>query len=268
MGESDKFKFSYKCLGDDIFVITAPLEEVVYLILGKERAILIDTGMGIGSLKSYIEEITNKELIVINTHGHPGHAGGNGEFKSVFMHPKDKILYSQMCTTQYRINDLQTIFHKKESEVEQLVEYKDNICYLDDFNYFDLGGRVIETMLLPGHTQGSICLYDKKSGILFAGDMINGTGTWLYHEYSTSLQVYYTSLRMLLKRSWNITKVCPGSLPSPISSDFVENNEMCARRILLHDDKGEPFQDSTGSGLIYSYSGASIIYNPNNIYEI
>lgn len=51
-----------------------------FLVVGEERAALIDTGAGMGNLAKEVKEITDKPLYVLNTHGHVDHAGGNGRF--------------------------------------------------------------------------------------------------------------------------------------------------------------------------------------------
>jgi glyoxylase-like metal-dependent hydrolase (beta-lactamase superfamily II) len=70
-------EISYEDLGNGIYVFTAPpIGNHQYLIVGTEKALLIDTGFSIESLKEKIEEITMLPLILVNTHGHPDHCGG------------------------------------------------------------------------------------------------------------------------------------------------------------------------------------------------
>ena len=56
-----------------------------FLVVGEERAALIDTGAGMGNLAKEVKEITDKPLYVLNTHGHVDHAGGNGQFPVVYL---------------------------------------------------------------------------------------------------------------------------------------------------------------------------------------
>ena len=55
--------------------------EYMYLLEGSEKALLLDTGYGAGNLRAFVEQLTDKPVIVANTHYHPDHAGGNGEFE-------------------------------------------------------------------------------------------------------------------------------------------------------------------------------------------
>ena len=59
--------------------------ENMYLLEGEEKALLLDTGYGVGNLREYVERLTEKPVIVANTHYHPDHSAGNGEFEQVYL---------------------------------------------------------------------------------------------------------------------------------------------------------------------------------------
>ena len=64
---------------DHIYAVHEPgqVEEVIsFLIVGTERALLFDTGLGIGDIKSLVDELTDKPLLVLNSHSHYDHIGG------------------------------------------------------------------------------------------------------------------------------------------------------------------------------------------------
>lgn len=65
----------------------------IFLFVGTERALLLDTGIGIGDLKGLVEEITDKPYDVVLTHGHRDHTGGAGWFDTVYLNRKDYELY-------------------------------------------------------------------------------------------------------------------------------------------------------------------------------
>jgi glyoxylase-like metal-dependent hydrolase (beta-lactamase superfamily II) len=62
-----------------------------------------------------------------------------------------------------------------------------------DGDMFDLGGIVLEAMLTPGHTQGSICLLDRKNKVLYTGDAINKL-PYIFSPSSTSIEEYLQTL--------------------------------------------------------------------------
>lgn len=69
----------------------------MHLICGECGALLLDTGYGIGNLKSVIEQLTDKPVSVFNTHWHGDHTGGNSQFENVYMHEFD-IPYWKECS--------------------------------------------------------------------------------------------------------------------------------------------------------------------------
>lgn len=63
----------------------------IFLFVGTERALLLDTGIGIGDLKGLVEEITDKPYDVVLTHGHRDHTGGAGWFDTVYQSSRKSI---------------------------------------------------------------------------------------------------------------------------------------------------------------------------------
>ena len=79
---------------DTLYQIKDALGVLSTLIIGCDKALLFDTGYGIGNLKEEVERITTKPLIVVNSHGHMDHACGNYLFEKVYIHPDD----IKLCT--------------------------------------------------------------------------------------------------------------------------------------------------------------------------
>jgi len=260
--------FSCADLGNGIFAITAWMKEQIYLVLGSESALLIDTGMGIGSLRKYIESLTTLPLIVMNTHGHPDHAGGNGEFEEVYQHSADVDIYQKMCTKEYRLSDMEAVCGKAFADKEsQLIPQGGLLLPLKDRRKFDLGNRTIEIIHMPGHTPGSICLYDSSTETLFSGDTIVGVDCWLYLDHCAPLETYYKALEKLKAQNWTIQSICPGHLPTPLKPEMIDLFIGGAGRILSHSVQGTPCRTFAGAGMRYPFEGGCIIYNPDNLYE-
>ena len=79
-------------INDDTHIISfMGGSQFMYLLEGEEKALLIDTGWGAGNLRTFVEKLTDKPVIVTNTHGHLDHSGGNGEWESVLMLPGAEI---------------------------------------------------------------------------------------------------------------------------------------------------------------------------------
>lgn len=259
--------FSHIDYGNGIFAITAPMGEQIYLIKGEKSAALIDTGMGIGSLKEYVQKLTRLPLIVINTHGHPDHAGGNGEFPITYLHRDDIHVYHEMCTEVYRISDIRKIFKEPIPTYENaIIPFIGCTLELFDGEKIDLGGRTLEVLLTPGHTEGSVCLFDFKTGTLFSGDTVSEPANWLYLSDSTSVATYFRSVKNILKNFRDITQVLGGHPPTPVSADMVERKMRCALAI-CKGAVGTPIETFAGRGFLYELEGAGLIYNPNRVYD-
>lgn len=85
--------FRTEKISDRVTRIYAVCTELMYLVEGDEKAALLDTGSGFGSLRSVVDQLTDKPVIVLLTHGHTDHAMGAGEFDVVYMNHKDDYIY-------------------------------------------------------------------------------------------------------------------------------------------------------------------------------
>src|SRR5262249_27657364 len=83
---SDPWIEVYK-VAPSVFAIYEPpqaKETISYLTLGSKQALLFDTGMGISDIKKVVAELTKLPVIVLNSHTHDDHVGGNWEFDNVY----------------------------------------------------------------------------------------------------------------------------------------------------------------------------------------
>src|SRR5580765_436826 len=81
--------FSATKAGEGLWIISDHGSDNIYLVEGNDKAMLIDTGLGVARLSAFVKTLTTKPLIVVNTHGHPDHAGGDFEFKAVYANSAD-----------------------------------------------------------------------------------------------------------------------------------------------------------------------------------
>ncbi|HWZ82163.1 MAG TPA: MBL fold metallo-hydrolase [Terriglobales bacterium] len=152
-------------------------EEVIsYLILGEKRAVLFDTGMGIGKISEVVVRLTPLPVTVINSHTHFDHVGGNAEFKEVWNRDLaftsknargQTNVYSQDALAPERLCGPLPVGVKPESH--SIRPWKSTHS-LRDGEQIDLGGRIVEVLFTPGHTPDSLSLLDSKNGLLFTGD--------------------------------------------------------------------------------------------------
>ena len=169
-----------------IFLMDEGHEATGYLVVGKERACVIDTMNGYNDLNAAVRKLTDKPLTVVNTHGHPDHIFGNVYFREAFMNPKDLEL-ARMFT--------------ESPEYLKILEEKGGTFppFRDIFpgEIIDLGGRTLEVFALPGHTPGGILLLLREDRILFTGDSVNHH-LWMQLEGCLSLRAYLKELDRII----------------------------------------------------------------------
>lgn len=147
-----------------------------WLILGNEKAIVVDTLQENELLYDMVTSLTRLPLEVVLTHGHPDHAG-NGLHKfleknvPIYMNEKDKIILHG--------------FSKEET---------DKFQNLEEGMKFDLGGRELEMISCAGHTPGSMCLLDWENKEVFSGDAIGSGSFWMQLPESLTLNEFIPNL--------------------------------------------------------------------------
>ena len=176
-------------------------ETIGYLIVGKKRALLFDTGMGISDVKRVVQELTKLPIIVLNSHTHDDHVGGNWEFDTVYGMDTDftrKNAQGSREDAQAEITPDQLCGPlPKDFDAKAYMTRPWKIAaYIHDRDRFDLGGRVIEVIATPGHTPDAISLIDRANGLLFTGDTYYPAPIWLYRP-ETDLDAYAKSIRKL-----------------------------------------------------------------------
>jgi len=211
----------------NVFAIYEPhqAEEVIsYLIVGNKRALMFDTGMGISDIEKVTTELTNLPIIVLNSHTHDDHVGGNWEFSTVYGMDTDftrknalgsredaqaEITPDQICGTLPNGFDAKA-YARRPWRIT---------AYTHDGDRFDLGGRTIEVIATPGHTPDAISLIDRANGLLFTGDTYYPAPIWLFRP-ETNLDAYATSIRRLAALAPQVRLVL-GAHNIPVASPTV-----------------------------------------------
>lgn len=193
------FFYEIISLAKDLYRLTSQEGVFMDLIIGEKNALLFDTGWGFGNLLQTIREITDKPLIIVNSHGHVDHTNGNYQFEQEkYIHPNDVDLCQfhtsqemrQHLVNEYQKNDQFSGEFDPESYLQGRVG---NLKPVSEGMIFELGGKTLEVIELPGHTAGSIGLLYREEKMLFAGDAINGF-IWLFLPESLHLSEYIKTL--------------------------------------------------------------------------
>ena len=250
----------------------------MYLIVGTERAALIDTGTGMEGLRQTVEEITALPVSVYNTHAHLDHAAGNNEFDRVYMHPEEEIRARQGFPEEDRIEfvELKCMYDPEREPIVrharthmQHYDPEYDIFYVEEGDVIDLGGLKLEPLLTPGHTSGSLVYLDRKHGNAFCGDTVNPRSSIGMFPGSPTVAEYAASLEHLLKESVGIERFYVGHRLYAFSRADVEDILNCAREIVAG-VPGEPYPMVVSrKGPIYGYihwlNGKRITFQRENI---
>jgi glyoxylase-like metal-dependent hydrolase (beta-lactamase superfamily II) len=247
----------------DVFAIYEPgqFEEVIsYLIVGSDRALLFDTGLGIGDMREVVSKLTELEVIVVNSHTHYDHVGGNHLFEMVFG-----------TETEYTRENAKGRGHDKVAEfVGEGWIWKKTPPGFDPAHYeslpfsiartirdgdtIDLGGRTVEVLLTPGHAPDSLCLVDRENGLLFTGDTYY-PATLYAHLPGSDFEDYRETARRLATVAGDVDFVLPAHneplVPSSVLPRLADAFEAIA--------KGDADFVTTDGNREYSFDGFSIL---------
>ena len=210
-----------------VFAIYEPhqAQEVIsYLILGTRQALLFDTGMGIGDIQKVTAELTELPIVVLNSHTHLDHVGGNWQFKDVLDMDTDFTRARAKGMTKGAQDEI-----GPEMLCGELPDGFDSRGYATrpwtitrwarDGDRLDLGDRVLEIVATPGHTPDAVCLLDRAHGLLFTGDTYYPAPIWLFRP-ETDLDAYATSVQRLASLAPELTAVL-GAHNVPIAAPRI-----------------------------------------------
>lgn len=228
-----------------IDAITFAIEEktpisqgLCYLLLGSERALLIDTCLGYVQLKPTVDRLTSLPVTVATTHAHMDHIRGNHFFAEMWMHEDDMEVYRLHTDPAYSSRLIRREMPAWVSVllgglIQKLVAV-DTAGTLRTYreHTFDLGGRLIEPIHTPGHSPGSVCLLDRANRMMFTGDTLCERGILLHLDGSRPPLEFYQSMLRLQELSGECDTIWPGHHGFPVEKSYFEEYIACARSIL------------------------------------
>src|SRR3954471_6824544 len=151
----------------------------IWHVRGRDRDLLIDSGMGVVGLREQISILSERPLLAVASHTHFDHIGAHHEFSERAVHPDE----AEILAHPSRANTVADKYVSDDSVFIQLppgdwdarrygIAAAPATTLLSEGSIVDTGDRSFEVFHLPGHSPGSIALYEKTSGILFAGDVV------------------------------------------------------------------------------------------------
>lgn len=214
--------YSTKRLDDDVTYICEPYIQEFYRcniwhIRGRDRDMLVDSGMGVVSLREWVPLVTERALLAVASHTHFDHIGCHHEFECRAVHSAEAELLAHPTRENTLADPYVTddIFDALPPEPYcskcYAVKGAPATCILEDRDVIGLGDRVFEVVHTPGHSPGGIALWEKATGILFSGDILYD-GPLIEDTYHANAGDYYASMKRLL--DYPVRVVHGGHFPS------------------------------------------------------
>lgn len=169
-----------------------------FLLLGDKKAVLLDTGASGENVTELIRSVTDKEIILVNTHGDGDHTASNAEFRSFGIGRAD-----------YVAKDMAALYPGSSP------------VFLEDGMVIDPGNRPLEIISVPGHTNGSVVVLDRKNRLLFSGDSVQNGCIYMFGPHRAP-DCFATSLTKLIQRENDFNTVCPSHGLPELPPDYTE----------------------------------------------
>lgn len=194
--------FHTRPVSPGVWVVAEPGHVNCWLVEGRDRAVLLDTGLGIAPIRPTVQALTPVPVEAVNSHYHFDHTGGNAEFDRVAIHELGAPLLTDGVPAEVRSGYLaytarllhaaetyrdldRDYFHllSADSDPRPLPADFEPATWdpprgivtdeLHDGDVIDLGGRTLTVLHTPGHSPDSVCFLDSHDGLLFGGDTLN-----------------------------------------------------------------------------------------------
>lgn len=224
-------------------------EVISYLIEGEQKALLFDTGNGIGDIRKVVNSLTRKPVEVLNSHSHYDHVGDNYQFDTVYGMDTPFTRIRQQGRTQEQIgeevSDAALCVPAPNGKTPQNhVGQPYTISHvIVDGDTIDLGGRVLQILHVPGHTPDAIALIDHKNGLMWTGDTFYSGQIWLNGE-ETDLTAYRQSLDKMIAYLPNLTALLPAH-----NTTWVKPNVLLSVRSAFDDMIAGKLDSKAADGL-------------------
>lgn len=239
--------YSSKCIGDNVYMITEQEDAEaglvnMYLVAGIDNSILFDSGFGVvDSLRMEIEQLTESPVVCIVGHGHPDHAGAAELFDKVYMNEKDDVLLAISLSYERRMGDVFQGCNVDRELYEYAAEHivdpgGKHFIYenVKDGDIFRVDDEIFEVFEIPGHTQGSIALFNKTNNYAFISDAV-GRRTALINlplEKKVGMIAYKEGLQKFLNAINDDTLIWSGHSTEPVPHVIIEDMLLACNEVL------------------------------------
>lgn len=189
----------------------------IWHIRGRDRSLLFDSGLGVVSLVGQCPWLGDTPLLAVASHTHFDHIGNHHEFADRACHPREADILASpdsertLASVYARVAMFERLPPGGFDEKRYAVLPAPATRLIDEGDVIDLGDRHFQVLHVPGHSPGSIALFERASGILLSGDAIYD-GPLIDDAYHSNTEEYVATMRRL--RELNVRTVHGGHYPS------------------------------------------------------
>ena len=205
-----------------------------FVLTGKERAIMIDSGMNTPNAKELAESITNLPLTLLNTHVDIDHVSGNALFESVMM-------------------------GENEAELYRSKGFENKVIPLKHGDVIDLGDRPLQIIDLSGHTPGSIAILDQKYRVLFGGDSIQAGRIYMFGAHR-NMKRYIETMIEMKEYVDQFDEIYPSHSEIPLKPDCIPKLIEAAELVYAGQAEGTEVEVHGKPVLLYQFDVAGFLY--------
>ncbi len=212
-----------------VFAIYEPgqFEEVIsYLIVGSERALLFDTGLGIGDMRRVVSELTELDPIVLNSHTHYDHVGGNHQFEEIYGTDNEYTTTNAMGRPHDQVEEfvgegwIWKPLPEGFSPADYRIEPFDINKIVKDGEKIEIGDRTLKVLLTPGHAPDSLCLLGRENRLLFMGDTFYPASLYA-HLHGSDFEQYVQTATRLAEIQSDVDFILPAHNEPLLESDYL-----------------------------------------------
>ena len=252
------------------------------LIVGAERAMLIDTGLGNVDMTEQVRRVTDKPIMLVLSHAHSDHMGGIGQFEDIYLHPAD-IPRAKAFAASHLVDEAEPPLPQQAFVANCKAQFDtnpDNLFVipgavlpdryavhrfhpLKPDQVIDLGGRQVQILEERGHTAGEIAVLDFQSRILFAGDGLSSR----FSVTAADIRTVYCDLLHIRAYASAFDRIYHGHFgalePARLCSDSIALLDAVLKILSDALDGTDPGQPAGSEDLrTRSYGGVQLYWHP------
>ncbi|MFP4625722.1 MAG: MBL fold metallo-hydrolase [Natronomonas sp.] len=212
MNDTDDW-YQIRTLSEDSWEIREGTMFGMYLVRGDSRALLIDTGCGVGDLRRTVSDLVDVPVTVLLSHSHWDHLGGAHAFDDVLIHDLERTgdgrVPPDVVTDDfgYGPEDWIADWHGADRSFPDgfdpdrfRIETATGVDAVEPGTTIDLGGKRVELVHVPGHSPGQLAVLDRESSVCFGGDVLHADHDLYVHFDGCDLRDYHDTLERLWER--------------------------------------------------------------------